>query len=105
MGAQLMYSKESKWLRKIAWVIAKSVRNHIEDMHAESKALTDDNMKEFNTNVRTGVYQALLFLTQSNDNIMAQKALAFLQPMDYREEDCYDEVENDFKSFMQLKSL
>lgn len=47
-----MTTSELMALRRIAGTIAMSVRNHVEDMHAEGKTLTDDNMKEFNTNVR-----------------------------------------------------
>lgn len=94
-----------KAMRRVAGVIAKSVRNHIEDMHAEGKTLTDDNMKEFNTNVRKWIYEALLLIAEQaeSDNPFISASLNFLQPNDYREEDCYDEVENNLKFFIKTK--
>lgn len=44
----------------------------------------------------------MLYMAQA-DNPMIFKALKFLEPPDYREEDCYDEVENNLNFYVKPK--
>jgi L-2-hydroxyglutarate oxidase LhgO len=62
-------------MQTITKVIAHAVRNEIEDFHA--KYLTDDQMKELNPLIRTGIYNALFAIANSDTDSASKNFLGW----------------------------
>ena len=57
--------KTNENIKLFSSIIAYSVRNSIEDMHAEG-IIPQSRMQEFNTNVRDAIYSTLLMMGKAN---------------------------------------
>lgn len=88
-------------LRRISKVIARFVRDSLEDLHSKWVVMNDENMPEINRCIRKWVYEYYYSLvTLDPDQFM--KIIRFKEPPKYREDDVFDEVE---KSVDKVKKM
>lgn len=97
-------------LRDISLLLARVVRDHLEDLHCAWTPMTDENMPKINTAIRKGIYQwlSMLDLSADDDEKKRHKAIgtiAFRQPPDYWETNCFDEVDEEINNLLSNNSL
>ena len=101
----MMTEKEisKKFWRQQAKVIARFVRDSLEDLHAKNVVMTDDNMPDINRAIRRWIYSYIRFiqLPEARRDKLAKR----VQPPDYREDDVFDEIDKEYDVLASKKCV
>jgi hypothetical protein len=84
----------NKFWRQQAKVIARFVRDSLEDLHAKNVVMTDDNMPDINRAIRRWVYAYIRFIQLPKAR--RDKLAKWVQPPDYREDDVFDDIDKEY---------
>ena len=75
-------------------IIARFVRDALEDLHSKGVVMDDNNMPDINRAIRSWIYQYIRFIQLPDDR--REKLAKWKQPPDYRETDMFDEIDKEY---------
>ena len=94
---------DKKFWRQQAKVIARFVRDSLEDLHWKWIAMSDDNMPDINRAIRRWVYAYIRFIQLPEAR--RDKLAKWVQPPDYREDSVFDEIDKQYDALASKKTI
>ena len=92
-----------KFWRQQAKVIARFVRDSLEDLHAKNVVMTDENMPDINKAIRRWIYAYIRFIQLPEER--RAKLAKRVQPPDYWEDDVFDEIDKEYDALSIKKDM
>lgn len=93
--------KTIEYMRLSSKLIARFVRDQLEDLHANWAVMNDATMPEINRAIRKWIYEYFYAI----ETLTPEKCINLFkhkQAPDYREDDCFDDIENSVNKYAKM---